>query len=205
MVLILILIMLVAGVLGGIVNIALRAEENTKKTWLMNIVAGIGASMLIPLFLRTLSSNLLSNILDEKPKPDDLLVFGGFCLLAAISSRTFIQTLSDKILKEAREARRQADFATKQVKEVQSTAEDANAMIQATQDAVEYNLVSVRSADAETPSEFPEVSPGEDPDDPWAGQFGGQYESNHRRLEASIRLIPGRPRLAHRSVDGAFH
>ena len=39
------------------------------------------------------------------------LVFAGFCLVAAISSRAFIKTLSDRILKEATEAKEKASAA----------------------------------------------------------------------------------------------
>ena len=90
------LTMAVAGVLGGSVNVALSAEIPSKRTWFMSILAGVAASLLIATFLRTLSSNILSNIMNPKNSMSyvspDLLVFGGFCLLAAISSKAFIQT-----------------------------------------------------------------------------------------------------------------
>jgi len=53
----------------------------------------------------------------------NLFVFGGFCLVAAISSRAFIQTISQQILKQAENAAKKADEAKKEVKEVRDTAE----------------------------------------------------------------------------------
>jgi DNA-binding MarR family transcriptional regulator len=85
---------------------------------------GVGASFLVPLFLNTISSSLLDDI---RTKPDHLstniLVFFGFCLVGAISSKTFIQTISKRILEEAREAKKAAKAASKKASEIQSAVE----------------------------------------------------------------------------------
>src|SRR5205085_546681 len=44
----------------------------------------------------------------------------GFCLVAAISSTAFIKTLSDRVLQEAREAKKVANRADKKASEAQS-------------------------------------------------------------------------------------
>jgi len=57
-----------------------------------------------------ISSNLLDAVASA-PKPADPIksfVFAGFCLVASISSTAFIRTLSDRILKEVKEAKREA-------------------------------------------------------------------------------------------------
>ena len=107
-----VIIMLASGAVGGTINYLIANPDPHKFTsWLKAAFIGIGAAFLVPLFLRTISSGLLADILaknpSKDPSADDYFVFSGFCLLAAISSRLFIQTLSDKILRETRQARRE--------------------------------------------------------------------------------------------------
>src|SRR5262249_15432950 len=111
-----------SGIAGGTINHALLPPEGNDKWigWLKNIGVGLGASFLIPLFLNTISSTLLSNLLSGQGKKVDLLVFAGFCLLAAISSRTFIQSLSERVLREAKEARREAKEARRGLQVVEA-------------------------------------------------------------------------------------
>lgn len=77
------------------------------------LITGICASLLIPLFLSTISSQLMSN---SQKEPLQYFVFGGFCLLVAIFSKQFITSLSEKILKEAIEkAQQQATETAKKL------------------------------------------------------------------------------------------
>src|SRR5262247_1390247 len=97
----LVLVMIGAGVLGGFINYYLNRHDQTcKHTAREYVVIGVGAALLVPLFLNMISSNLL-----ERSETDTkaLLVILGFCLVGAISSKAFIQTLSDQILKKAQE------------------------------------------------------------------------------------------------------
>jgi hypothetical protein len=113
--------MLIAGVLGGAINYFLAQERNAeanKINLVQSIIIGIGASLLVPLFLNMISSSLLSEVVGNQEKPGDFskaLVFLGFCLVAAVSSRAFIQTISDRILNEVKKT---ADEAKKEVEEV---------------------------------------------------------------------------------------
>mgnify|MGYP003583928565 CR=1 FL=1 len=101
-------IIFLAGVMGGYVNYALGRTANSKwhDIW-WSVVIGLGAAFLIPLFLNTISSSLLSGILDGSSKQADWFVFFGFCLLGAIASRTMIQTLTQKVLRTAEEAKQE--------------------------------------------------------------------------------------------------
>ena len=120
----LILIMLVAGVAGGTVNFSMqRSEHEGWSLWLQSIAVGCGASFLMPLFLNTISSELVKNILnDSGPNSSraDVFIFFGFCLLAAISSKAFIQTLTDKVLKETRETKKELEEAKEDISEIQT-------------------------------------------------------------------------------------
>lgn len=96
------LIMIGAGIMGGTVNFALtRTEQSTVKDWFWAVVVGTGASILVPLFLNTISSNLMVNLLKPDIEPSTPFIFGGFCQLGAIASKALIETLSKKLLQEA--------------------------------------------------------------------------------------------------------
>ncbi|MCG2588037.1 YEATS-associated helix-containing protein [Rhodohalobacter sulfatireducens] len=94
-------IMIIAGVLGG--GAAYMIEKYTSST--MNntlkpefyILIGVCASLLVPLFMTTISSDLLEN---SRKNHLDYFVFAGFCLIAAISAHRFITSISEKILKQ---------------------------------------------------------------------------------------------------------
>jgi len=113
-------VMLLAGVVGGIINHFLTQETNAdpKKKLFMgrDIWVGIGASYSVPLFLNMISSNLIDQI---KLEPLKIYIFLGFCLIAAISSRAFINTMTNRLLKEVDAARKEAKSAEDKAKEVE--------------------------------------------------------------------------------------
>lgn len=105
-----IILMIVAGALGGLVNYGLaRTESSTVRDIGWSILIGLGASLLVPLFLNTISSTLLTGLLEGTGSKADPFVFFGFCLLGAIASRSLIQTLSQKILRTAEEAKSEVE------------------------------------------------------------------------------------------------
>lgn len=122
----LVIIMIVAGLFGGLINFYLTTgepiagepatENNSKNSLNKSLAIGVGASFLVPLFLNMISSNLLEL---SKQDASKLLVFGGFCLIASISSRAFITSISDRILNLAKTANQTANEAKARVKEVQ--------------------------------------------------------------------------------------
>lgn len=130
----LIAVMLVAGSFGGVINYFLILKSDPENASVRkSVTVGVGASFLVPLFLNMISSNLVDSIRGTSNVPGDpskVLVFAGFCLIAAISSTAFIQTLSDRILSEAKAAKKQAEEAkveaaraSDQVAQVQANVE----------------------------------------------------------------------------------
>jgi hypothetical protein len=209
--------MLLAGVIGGIVNIAISGEKSDHQEWLTAIVAGVGASLLMPLFLQTVSSDLLVKMLRETPDNAEvnaetnaevnvetnaevnILVFGAFCLLASISSKAFIQTLSNRVLREAQEAKKLAEQTKNESRQTARVAEAAR-------DVASYGIQEKPEGGQTDEGRFPTIQPGEVDNDPWAGQFGGSPISGSRELSAEIELVPGRPdwctvMLMVRSID----
>jgi len=100
----------VFGLLGGLVN-AIRTEKQKKDYW-KSLVKGIVAALLVPIFLEVIKSeigrNLNSNLYDY-------LIFGGLCLIAAIFSDKFIDTIGEKILQKAENAEREAKESNEKV------------------------------------------------------------------------------------------
>jgi len=125
----LVFIMLLAGAVGGLINHFLIQEINPeyKFAWVKNVLVGIGASFLVPLFLNMISSNLIESIRGNdksEGSPANYFVFAGFCLIAAISSRAFIKTISDKLLTEVKEAKAEAKAAKEEAKEAKKEASE---------------------------------------------------------------------------------
>jgi len=95
-----VILMIGAGLLGGITNY-FRIEQEKKDlfSFSKNILMGVSASLLIPLFLNMISSNLLKETGSDSSK---YLILFGFCLIASLSSKAFIQTISDRLLNEVK-------------------------------------------------------------------------------------------------------
>jgi DNA-binding MarR family transcriptional regulator len=121
--------MLFSGCFGGFINYLFELRDNPEKSSkLRSVFVGIGASFLVPLFLNMISSDLI-RAKDGKGLDDiNILVFAGFCLIAAISSSAFIRTLSDKILKEVKEAKQSVKDLKQEVEPVinKETEQDAD-------------------------------------------------------------------------------
>ena len=127
--LLIIVTMTVAGLAGGLLNYLLLEKDDSADSgnsvrrhpgllvgpkW-QSFVGGLVASFMVPVFLNMISSNLMDSIKGTSSIPADpskLFILLGFCLVAAVSSKAFISTISDRILNEAKAARR----AVEQVK-----------------------------------------------------------------------------------------
>lgn len=72
------------------------------------------ASLLCPLFLKTVSSDIvdrISSIRYGSGIPFDFFVFASFCLLVAIFSRTFAETVAKRLAAEVEKAKRESQEA----------------------------------------------------------------------------------------------
>ena len=120
-----ILIMALAGAAGGIANWILNSgveasrpdaagEADINPTIQLGIigyiVVGVVASFTVPLFLSLAQSQLLTKAVQGNEFADKL-VFAGFCIIAAFSSRAFMRSVSAAWIKEVREVGEKADKA----------------------------------------------------------------------------------------------
>lgn len=194
----LIVLMIGAGLMGATVNVAMStqstAEPPPKHTelwerWRWSAIAGIGAALLVPLFLKTVSSGLLTDVLAPDVKGESLIVFGGFCLLASISSKKFIESLSEKVLRETREevarTRNKLELVSQQADSAKSIATVAAETV--------APAPNVKGSVDTTSALLPE---GRDVSgDPWKGKFGGLPARGDRKLEATLSPIDGDSQL----------
>lgn len=120
------LVMLAAGTLGGLVNSFLTDPTDEKPLeWWKHIAVGVAASFMVPLFLNMISGDLIDKIrgIDGKaPDYSKLFVLAGFCLVAAVSSRAFIRSLSERVLQQVKSAAKEAT-------EAKAEAADAKAAV----------------------------------------------------------------------------
>ena len=107
------LVILACGATGGILNYLSareeeRGEEAKNPSFWQSLLGGGVASFMVPLFLNMISSNLIEAIRGTANNPGDLsklFVLAGFCLVAGVSSRAFITTLSARVLRETKATR----------------------------------------------------------------------------------------------------
>lgn len=82
-----------------------------------NVLLGICAAFMVPLFLNTISSTLLRDILGNAEfDASKYLIFIGFCLIASISAQKFIRLMSTNIIKELQEVKQKAEDAQSKAK-----------------------------------------------------------------------------------------
>jgi len=95
--LVILLIMVMAGVLGGIANYFLsdRQIETGRRDWGKFLTLGVIAALTVPLFLNMISSNLLEA---ARTRPVDFFVFAGFCLIYVVASRRVFENVANKLM-----------------------------------------------------------------------------------------------------------
>ena len=148
-----ILIMALAGAAGGVANWILNSGvesgssaetgepgiASTIQLGIMGyILVGIVASFTVPLFLSLAQSELLADVVKAEAFADRL-VFAGFCIIAAFSSRAFMSSVSSALIKEVRKVDEKAS-------EAKATAAEAKAAVGETEERVEEIADNVGSA-----------------------------------------------------------
>ena len=116
-----VLIIFGAGLLGGWAGYladassGLNAAPDERRHALKRyVVLGVVAAFSVPLFLSVLQSALMKDIFTVKPEGGgesipfvEFLIFAGFCLVAALSSRAFLDTLTKNVIRDVQELKQQ--------------------------------------------------------------------------------------------------
>ena len=157
--LIILLIMIVAGVLGGIANFFLsdRSADPGRREWGKYIILGVISALTVPLFLNMLSSNLLEA---ARTRPVDFFVFAGFCLIYVVASRRVVENVANRLLGQMDQMKREMVQLKQQRQEAPPpvSREEAPALadaplavpkIEAVKESLSYNDIEILRALAE--------------------------------------------------------
>lgn len=118
-VIILVLVMLFAGVFGGLVNFYLLNQNNKDTIALARaLVVGVSAAFLVPVALDLLGSDIVSQSKEDASK---LLIYTGICLIASVASRLVATNAMDRTMLAAETAKTQAEELTQQIKQLQDS------------------------------------------------------------------------------------
>lgn len=116
-VIILTLVMLIAGVFGGLINFYLLNQNNKDTTAMLRcVVVGVGAAFLVPVALDLVGSSIVSQSQND---PGQLLIYTGLCLIAAIASRLVVTNKLDRTLLAADTAKEEVETLRMHVKQLQ--------------------------------------------------------------------------------------
>lgn len=140
-----VLIIIVGGLVGGAASYMLDpissgdATPALKRHGLLRLLLlGLIAAACVPLFLSVLQSDLMTKIFEvaadgqpAKPVPfGQLLILTGFCLIAAVFSRTFLDTVSQQVMRTAEQAQAAAIKATQTAAVAEAKATEAESIAQ---------------------------------------------------------------------------
>lgn len=95
----LVLLMILAGLLGGVASYFIYIGEKPVAVGgiMRQILISMAASFLIPLFLQMVSSTILK---ESQEQPLQYFVLFSFCLIGALFSTRFIQTVGERVLQD---------------------------------------------------------------------------------------------------------
>lgn len=104
--LVILLIMVAAGVLGGVANYYLseRRGDPVHREWARYCVLGVVAALTVPLFLNMISSNLLEA---ARTRPIDFFVFSGFCLVYVVATRRVFESVANRLYNQMDQMKRE--------------------------------------------------------------------------------------------------
>ena len=104
--LIVLLIMVAAGLLGGVANCYLsdRQGDAGRREWGKYLTLGVIVALTVPLFLNMISSTLLEA---PRTRPVDFFVFAGFCLIYVVASRRLVENMANRLLGQMEQMKRE--------------------------------------------------------------------------------------------------
>ena len=150
--LVILLIMIAAGVLGGVANYYLSERQANQgnvscRDWARYTVLGVVAALTVPLFLNMISSNLLDA---ARTRPADFFVFAGFCLVYVVATRRVFENVALRLIGQIDVMKRDVAQLKQQRSEPPASAEPApparTERADEARDALSYNDVEILRA-----------------------------------------------------------
>ena len=170
----LVLIIVVAGILGGVAawlsepvpDDGSEPRMRPARAWYQYIFLSMVAAACVPLFLSLLKSGLIDGIFKaprEVPAYENYLIFIGLCLVAAVSARRFIDSITAQLIKRLDEVDAKARRAVAAAAEAREVAHEAVEEVEAADEeeggdspagGPEMSMAEARAATADvTPAE----------------------------------------------------
>ena len=114
-IILLLVAMIGSGALGGATNYLLLQKDDPKYAKCSrSFVLGLVAALLVPVFLKAISSDMVDKITTIRYGsgiPFDFFVFTSLCLLAAVYSRNIAETVAKRLAAEVEKAKRESQEA----------------------------------------------------------------------------------------------
>lgn len=139
---VLLAIIVIAGLLGGWAAYLLdfvSSDEGPaplkRHALIRYLVLGVIAAAVVPLFLSVLQSALIESIFKSNAETipfANFFVFAGFCLVAALSARAFLDTVSRQVMRDVSQAKARAQRAEDTANRADEKATIASDLIQET-------------------------------------------------------------------------
>ena len=133
-----ILMILLAGLLGGAINClqARKADEPSPKSWIYYVLLSIAAAFSVPLFLSLTKSALLTHALATTPSPmiEDWFVLFAVCLVAAVFAQNFLESVSSQLMKRMDVVEKETKETAEKTEAATGTADKALNIAEATGD-----------------------------------------------------------------------
>lgn len=119
-------------IFGNLLSEPPRNELPPWRRYVAPFALGVIAAFATPLFLSLAESQLVERLIRSHPTyaADDIFVFGGFCLIAALSSRVFLDRLTEQLLSLQREVKaleKKTDEIDEEQEAIQETIADSPA------------------------------------------------------------------------------
>ena len=124
---------LICGIVSGYASylwqdktpVQLDPSQTQSSDWQKYVVISVVAAATVPLFLQTISSQLIIPEANGYAKPTNYFVFSGLCLLAGFSAPQYLKRLTSKIFEDIDNANSKANQAVKQANIAVTQSEQA--------------------------------------------------------------------------------
>lgn len=160
------LVMVMAGVLGGLANHYLAERQgglSGRQDWRRYLVFGVVTALTTPLLLNMLSSNLLEG---ARTRPGELYVFAAFCIIYVVAARKVFENpgafyqqqmeqMREQLLRELEQVRREQEQLRQRLDAVPLNSNLSEAVVEKpearneSREAVTYNDVEILKAIAD--------------------------------------------------------
>jgi tetratricopeptide (TPR) repeat protein len=116
--------MMASGVAGGLVRYEWdKFDGGPDRSRFSYVVLGVGAALMVPLFLNTISSTIIQESRNDHNK---VYILIGFCLAASIFAKQFMGSVSSKALELSKEAKKIATEARQSAHSAEKDAKSAD-------------------------------------------------------------------------------